>query len=261
MSLVTIAFGPSAAARLQPLGLKIFSARGDLSLDADSRFEAPGSTQPSLAPGSLVQVGAFASLAGGGTMGNVRIGRYVSIAAGVSIGMHNHPTDWLSTSRLAYYPQIHDWHTFCGDGGPAVTSELRRPFDGACPVTEIGNDVWIGQGVFIRSGVRIGDGAVIGARSVVVKDVEPYTVVAGTPAKPLRRRFPDAVVERLLEMRWWRYSLYDMAGVPFEDVPAALDAIAERVARGDLKEFRPPVYTAADLAALFAPVTGTAAPA
>lgn len=184
-------------------------------------------------------------------MGNVRIGRYVSIAAGVMIGMHNHPVDWLSTSRITHYPQMHEWHEFCGDGGPTVTTALRRPFTGACPITEIGNDVWIGQGVFIKAGVKISDGAVIGARSVVVKDVEAYTIVAGSPAKPLRKRFPNPVIERLLAMRWWRYSLYDMAGIPFDDVQAALDSIEERVANGNLKEYQAATYTPADLAALF----------
>ena len=252
MSVIKINFGPSGAAKLRPLGLKIAAARGELSLRADSFFEAPGSTQTALNSGTLIQVGAFASLAGG-SVGNVRIGRYVSIATGVMIGMHNHPVDWLSTSRITHFPQMHDWHEFCGDGGPAVTSALRRPYSGACPITEIGNDVWIGQGVFIKSGVKIGDGAVIGARSVVVKDVEPYTIVGGTPAKPLRKRFADPVIERLLTTRWWRYSLYDMAGVPFENVDAALDIIDERAASGDLKEYRAPTYTAADLAELFAP--------
>lgn len=252
MSVITVDFGPSGDARLRPLGLKIASARGKVTLAAGSRFEAPGSTQPSLNPATLIQVGAFASLAGGGSMGDVRIGRYVSMAAGVIIGMHNHPVDWLSTSRITYFPQMHEWHEFCGDGGPAVTTALRRPFTGACPLTEIGNDVWIGQGVFIKAGVKIGDGAVIGARSVVSKDVEAYTIAAGSPAKPLRKRFPDPVIERLLAVQWWRYSLYDMAGVPFEDVQAALDIIEERAASGDLKEYQAPTYTPADLAALFA---------
>ena len=208
---------------------------------------------PSLIPGNLIQVGAFGSLAHGGSMGNVRIGRYVSIAADIRIGMHNHPIDWLTSSRIGHFPQMHEWNEFLGDGSPEFTASLRRPYTESRPITEIGNDVWIGQGVFIKSGVKIGDGAVIGARSTVVKDVEPYTIVAGTPAKPIRKRFPDPLVERLLAMKWWRYSLYDMAGVRFEDVPAALDAIEERVTAGTLKEYQAPIYTAEDLAKLFGP--------
>lgn len=71
---------------------------------------------------------------------------------------------------------------------------------------EIGNDVWIGRGAMIFSGVRIGDGAIVGARSVVTKDVAPYTIVAGMPARPIRQRFDDQTVARLLEIKWWNWS-------------------------------------------------------
>lgn len=67
----------------------------------------------------------------------------------------------------------------------------------------IGNDVWIGYEAVILSGVTIGDGAVIGTRAVVTKDVPPYTIVGGVPAKPIRKRFDDAVIERLEALRWW----------------------------------------------------------
>lgn len=253
MNTIKINFGSSAAAKLKPLGLKIGSARGELSLREGSYFEGPTSVMPTLNSATLIQVGAFGSLAHGGAMGNVRIGRYVSIAADVRIGMHNHPVDWLTSSRITHFPQMHEWNEFFGDASPEFTKSLRRPYKDACPITEIGNDVWIGQGVFIKSGVKIGDGAVIGARSVVVKDIEPYTIVAGTPAKPIRKRFPDPVIEWLHKVQWWRYSLYDMTGVPFEDVPAALEMIEERVALGTLKEYQAPKHTAEDLAALFEP--------
>ena len=67
----------------------------------------------------------------------------------------------------------------------------------------IGNDVWIGYEAVILAGVTIGDGAIIGARAVVTKDVPPYTVVGGVPAKPIRKRFPDDTINALLSMRWW----------------------------------------------------------
>lgn len=71
---------------------------------------------------------------------------------------------------------------------------------------EIGNDVWIGEAVFINDGVKIGTGAVIGAHSVVNKDVPPYAIVAGAPAKILRYRFDHDVIEKLLESKWWEWS-------------------------------------------------------
>ncbi|MDE6773391.1 MAG: CatB-related O-acetyltransferase, partial [Treponemataceae bacterium] len=69
--------------------------------------------------------------------------------------------------------------------------------------TVVGNDVWIGQNVTIMPGIRIGDGAIIGARAVVTKDVPPYTIVGGVPAKPIRKRFSDDVIEKLLKLKWW----------------------------------------------------------
>ena len=70
----------------------------------------------------------------------------------------------------------------------------------------IGNDVWIGYEAVILAGVKIGDGAIIGARAVVTKDVEPYTIVAGTPAKPIRKRFDMKIVEILENLQWWNWS-------------------------------------------------------
>ena len=70
----------------------------------------------------------------------------------------------------------------------------------------IGNDVWIGHESTIMSGVKIGDGAVIAANSVVVKDVEPYTIVGGNPAKVIKKRFSDDIINNLLELKWWDWS-------------------------------------------------------
>ena len=70
----------------------------------------------------------------------------------------------------------------------------------------VGNDVWIGYEAVVLSGVTIGDGAIIGTRAVVTKDVPPYTIVGGIPAKPIRKRFSDEVISRLLELQWWNWS-------------------------------------------------------
>ena len=81
----------------------------------------------------------------------------------------------------------------------------------------VGNDVWIGYEAVILAGVTIGDGAVVAARSVVTRDVPPYTIVGGVPAKPIRKRFDEETVHRLLELRWWDW--------PTERIRANLDAI------------------------------------
>lgn len=70
----------------------------------------------------------------------------------------------------------------------------------------IGNDVWIGEGGCILSGVKIGDGSIVGAHAVVTKDVEPYTIVAGVPARELKKRFDKKIIERLLEIKWWDWN-------------------------------------------------------
>ncbi len=87
----------------------------------------------------------------------------------------------------------------------------------------IGNDVWIGYEAVILSGVTIGDGAIIGARAVVTKDVPPYTIVGGVPARPIRRRFPDEAVEALLALKWWNWPL------------KRLSASLRRIQSGDLE--------------------------
>lgn len=70
----------------------------------------------------------------------------------------------------------------------------------------VGNDVWIGYEAVILSGVTIGDGAIVGSRAVVTKDIPPYTIVGGVPAKPIRKRFDDVIIARLLELKWWDWS-------------------------------------------------------
>ena len=83
----------------------------------------------------------------------------------------------------------------------------EMPFKGD---TVIGNDVWIGQNAVVLPGVHIGDGAIIGANSIVGSDVDPYTIVVGNPAKPLRKRFDDELIELLLKFKWWDKSIEEI---------------------------------------------------
>ncbi|MCL4113642.1 UNVERIFIED_CONTAM: hypothetical protein GTU68_049269 [Idotea baltica] len=100
-----------------------------------------------------------------------------------------------------------------------TAEEIQAMFDipGRKGDTVIGNDVWIGMEAVIMPGVTIGDGAIIGARSVVAKEVAPYTVVAGNPAQPVKRRFDEDTTQSLLEISWWDW--------PVEKIEANIDAI------------------------------------
>lgn len=131
---------------------------------------------------------------------NAEVGAFSSIAANVKIGLHKHPTrDFVST-----FPGFHiSWpHT------PYL--KCNSEFD-VHPRTLIGNDVWIGDSAIILSGVKIGDGAIVGAGAVVTKDVPPYAIVCGVPAKVMRYRFSEGQIKSLLEMKWWDWNEEKMA--------------------------------------------------
>lgn len=232
---------------LDELGLRLPGLRDTRRLASASRIEGPTSIISTVSPGALIDVGAFCNLSGG-SINNVRFGRYCSVASGVVVGPHEHPTDWLTTSRTAYYPEVNGWDALVApDQAEAIKTGLRS-FTGTCPVTEVGPDVWIGQGAFIKAGVSIGTGSIIGARATVLRDVPPYSVVVGTPGRVIRMRFPEPLVERLLTIAWWRFSIYDLFAAPFDNVARAVDAIEDLVASGTALPFEGPMVTPEDLA-------------
>ncbi len=125
------------------------------------------------------------------------IGKFCGIAPGVKFLMNG---AYHSLRGFTAYP-----FGMFGDGWEAGTPDFEDiRFKGD---TVVGNDVWIGTEALILPGTRIGDGAIVAARSVVTRDVAPYTVVGGNPAGPVRRRFPDEVVDLLLKIRWWDWDV------------------------------------------------------
>lgn len=127
------------------------------------------------------------------------IGKFCQIAAGVEFVMNGANHQMNAVSTYPFYT-LERW-----DMDPPDESDLPLKGD-----TVIGNDVWIGQNSVILPGVHIGDGAIIGANSVVGSDVPPYTVIAGNPAKKIRKRFDDELIQILLEFKWWDRSIEEI---------------------------------------------------
>ena len=130
-----------------------------------------------------------------------KIGKFCSIADHVRTGFGNHPTSMVSTYPSFYYDTSEELKFCFYTGNPKI--ELLRTAKEEKFVAEIGNDVWVGSHVLILDGVTIGDGAIIAAGAVVTKDVEPYAIYGGVPAKLIRYRFSQDKIESLMAIKWW----------------------------------------------------------
>lgn len=191
-------------------------------------------------PGKIGSVGAHTFIGDNPDFESVQsIGMYCAIAGHIIIGKAEHPTGFLSVHNAFY-----------AVGGTTSFSSERRDYfernrrlvmnakakhrtEGRADQTVIiGNDVWIGARVVIRRGVTIGDGAIIGAGSVVTRDIPPYAIAVGVPARVIKKRFNERTIERLLQIKWWNYSLRSLDGIDVTDVDSALDELERRITVG-----------------------------
>jgi phosphonate metabolism protein (transferase hexapeptide repeat family) len=124
------------------------------------------------------------------------IGKFTAIASSVRIGAPNHPMDRPSQHRFTYVPEYYE-----------ASATRDRDFFAARRADKVvvGNDCWIGHAAILLPGVTVGDGAVVAAGAVVSRDVAPYTVAGGVPARTIRKRFPDSIAEKLQRIAWWEW--------------------------------------------------------
>lgn len=193
-------------------------------------------------------LGAFTYINGLATTSLYRcvVGRYAQIGEGTIVGPPEHPQDWFSSHPFAFtrrneLPNLYrmpDFERLAPDGSESVH------YVGSVPsLTFIGHEAYVGAGSLVKRGVRIGNGAVVGACSVVTRDVPDYAIVVGSPARMLKLRFPENLVERFRELQWWRYDLAPFKHrVDFSQVEATLSFFEERLALGELAQLRPHTY-------------------
>ena len=173
------------------------------------------------------QIGRYTYTGKNTTIWHADIGAFCSISWNVSIGGANHDYTRLTTHTFLYYD------------GFGLMPEGAQGYDRFAEPCVIGHDVWIAANACICRGVTVGTGAVIAAGAVVTHDVEPYTIVAGVPAKPLKKRFSDEVIARLLATRWWELPAelirenYDIFNTqPAEETLGRLESICRRFRGG-----------------------------
>jgi len=218
--------------KLQSLGVSTLLRPGVM-LPDDVVFEPPCSLKWMGVNHSL-HLGAFSYAVSGFYFG-CRIGRYCSFGEQVQIGRHAHPMHWASTSPFFYWQYKDVLDQQLPDG---IDLDVHRDFKRSGPpvtakLTVIGNDVWIGHGAFVLPGVHLGDGAVIAAMAVVTKNVPPYAVVVGSPAKVVRYRFPEEQIEALQASKWWEFAPWQLKGARVDDIPAFLEFIEKLRSSGE----------------------------
>lgn len=227
-------------------GMRVFLKSGANDWSASRRYRV----QPYVtlhAGNQFPRIGSFSYSHSPSLPREMTIGRYCSIAAGVTVLGPAHPTEWAMTSYMTF--TNHDMVMAAReDADVDVASPLHFDSDGKMPA--IGNDVWIGNDVRLKRDITIGDGAVIGACSLVTKDVPPYAIVGGVPAKLIRYRFDPRMIERFRALRPWDYFEPHFKDFGYNDPERFLGTFENEVAAGRIKPWRTDSPTLYDLIAI-----------
>lgn len=215
---------------------RIFSAQGGCRWRAGDVLTAHSETEiesyAQIRDGMVLPrgMGAF-SYSNSALPAELTIGRYSAIGSRFTLMGGQHPIEWAAIAPFTYLPNAHD-----GVNAYFTDHDLERPpllsFDPRFVGVSIGHDVWVGDEVMIKRGVRIGHGAVIAARSVVTRDVLPYSIVGGIPARLIRYRFSETLIQRLLQAQWWNYGPEVVAKLDVREPEALPDRLGEAVAAG-----------------------------
>ena len=188
----------------------------------------------SLGYGSYVASGSF--------LRGAKVGRYCCIGKQVRVIDVTHP----SRQYVSVHPLFFAEKTVVGEsyvGRQNFEETVKLPDDPKFSV-RIGNDVWIGDSAMILGGHVIGDGAIVAAHAVVTKDVPPYAIVGGVPAKVIRYRFDEETIRELLDLKWWNYNLSEFGALDWSDVKGCIKSIRKALAEDPgIKPYAPEPIT------------------
>ncbi|MGP5465267.1 CatB-related O-acetyltransferase [Pseudomonas helleri] len=158
-----------------------------------------------------IKIGAHSYIRSGSILSVVAsIGRFCSVASNCTIGQEKrtHPFDWVSSHPFQY-------------------EDRSREYTPQLEFSTVGHDVWIGHGATILEGVHVGTGAIVATGALVTRDVPPYAIVGGNPAKVIRYRHPQDVIERLLKSEWWSLDITFLKQLPLDNPEAFLRAVEQ----------------------------------